>query len=325
MSMFEMTPRKRGRDDDSDSEVDDDRYVKARRLTIHTSTWTNWIQKSRPAFGEPLNYGQFPFQSHSSLPHRPSYTPSPPRLITDIRAMTPAQSDHGGLDSPSSIYGGPVISRESSRMDEDMDMDDDNDNDVRSQPPESPAFGSFSNNFMRPPKLQPSAFNSGTVNSNGRIPTPIHATFKRGSMNGLGYPASGSAGGMDMNNMHTSSMQAPPPAWKGPRQDMLSDDRSSRRMPSPISEDEDIPDTPTALTQSQLSRLSVSQAHNSADCMDMESPPPTVEASSALPPTPRGRKRSGALTGMGRVTMGYRDDCEKCRQRVPGHFSHFRT
>jgi hypothetical protein len=188
-------------------------------------------------------------------------------------------------------------------MDFDMDMDED-DTDVRSQPPESPAFASLGT-FMRPAMLQPSLFNSDSANSNGRIPTPIHPTFKRSGMNGLGYPMSGSAGGIDTSN---TPMPAPP-VWKGPKEE----DRS-RRMPSPISEDDDIPDTPTALTQSQLSRLSFSHA----DAMDTACSPHL-----SLPPTPRGRKRSGALTGMGRFSMGYKDDCEKCRQRVPGHYSHF--
>jgi hypothetical protein len=195
-----------------------------------------------------------------------------------------------------------------------MDIDDD-DMDVRSQPPESPAFNSFGNNFMRPAMLQPSLFNADAGNNNGRIPTPIHPTFKRGGMNGLGYPMSGSAGGMAMNSSHMLSTQAPSPTWKGPRQDI--DDDRIRRMPSPISEDEDIPDTPTAFTQSQLSRLSFSHA-STADQMDSES-----SSTLAPPPTPRGRKRSGALTGVGRFSMGYREDCEKCRQRVPGHYSHF--
>ncbi|CAA9966740.1 hypothetical protein PTMSG1_10099 [Pyrenophora teres f. maculata] len=291
--MFQMMARKRGRDDDSDSEFDEDRYIK----------------KARPVCSEQANYGQFSFQSSATLPHRPS--PSPPRLFTDIRSMTPAKSDYGGAQSPDSVSGGPVcLSRESSNIDYDMDMDED-DFDVRSQPPESPALYSSSNSFMRPAMLQASLFNSESSPSNGRLPTPIHATFKRGSMNGLGYPMSGSAGGLNTSNMHASSMQAPPPTWKSSRQEK--DDDRSRRMPSPISEDDDIPDTPTALTQSQLSRLSVSH-----DYMETE------DSSNLVPPiTPRTRKRSGALTGMGRFSMGYRDDCEKCRQRVPGHYSHY--
>ena len=199
-----------------------------------------------------------------------------------------------------------------------MEMDAD-DTDVRSQSPDSPMFSSIGNFFKRPAMLKPSFSNSDSVNSTSRLPTPIYPTFKRRGMNGLGYPMSGSAGAMSLTNgssgIHVPSMQAPLP-WQGSKQEI--DDEQSRRMPSPISEDEDFPDTPTAITQSQLSRLSFSNA-NAADQMDTETSTTTL----TLPPTPCGRKRSGAFTGMGRFSMGYRDDCDKCRQRVPGHYSHF--
>jgi hypothetical protein len=225
-------------------------------------------------------------------------------MPSDIGATTPAYETNSKL-----TYREPGQSSESN--DYEMDIEDD-DFDVRSQP-QSP-YGSGL--FMRPAMLNASLFGADPVNTNGRIPTPIHPTFKRGGMNGLGFPTSGSAGGVTSNGgLGVPSMQAPK-SRKNNRQE-LEEDRS-RRMPSPISEDEDIPDTPTALTQSQLSRLSFSQV-NPADQMDMEETPTTL----ALPPTPRGRKRSGALTGMGRFSMGYREDCEKCRQRVPGHYSHF--
>ncbi|KAF1948017.1 hypothetical protein EJ02DRAFT_429758 [Clathrospora elynae] len=303
MSTFHMMNAKRGRDDDSDSDREG-RYIK----------------KFRPVFNEQSNYGYTQYPSPSDLFHRSSLTPSPPRMVTNHGSMTPAQSESGGANSPDPFHGRPVgLSSESGRMDVDMSMDED-DTDVQSQPPQSSAFSS-SSNFMRPAMLQPSLFNSDSANSNGRIPTPIRPTFRRPGMNGLGYPMSGSAGGMDMHNggfgASTQSMQAPP-AWKGPRQFM--DDDRSRRMPSPISEDEGLPDTPTALTQSQLQLSRLSFSHTStADQMDTEESLTTLD----LPPTPRGRKRSGALTGMGRFSMGYRDECDKCRQRVPGHYSHF--
>lgn len=273
--------------------------------------------------------------------------------------MTPAQSDYRGSNSPESLNGGGALTSQSSHfnpLDYDMDMEDEDDLDVRSQPPESPAFSTSSSNlFMRPAMLKPSliSISSEAAANTGRIPTPIHPTFKRsgmgmgmGGMHGLGYPTSGSAGG----GLNTStsgavggvvpSMQGggrpPPPssARKGGggqhRPDMDNNDPRNRRMPSPISEDEDIPDTPTALTQSQLSRLSFSHPHpppnySSDQMMETEVSDTAAAAALALlpPPTPRGRKRSGALTGMGRFSMGYRDDCEKCRLRVPGHYSHF--
>ncbi|KAJ4376458.1 hypothetical protein N0V83_001742 [Neocucurbitaria cava] len=274
--------------------------------------------------------------------------------MRDLEAMTPAQSDYRGSNSPESLNDGPLTSQSShfNPLDYDMDMEDEDDLDVRSQPPESPAFStSTSTLFMRPAMLKPSLFSTSSeaAANTGRIPTPIHPTFKRGGMgmgmggmHGLGYPTSGSAGG-GLNTSTSgavggvSSMQGggpppPPSARKGGggqhRPDMENNDPRSRRMPSPISEDEDIPDTPTALTQSQLSRLSFSHPHppNSSDQMETEVSD-SADSAAALallpPPTPRGRKRSGALTGMGRFSMGYRDDCEKCRLRVPGHYSHF--
>lgn len=229
--------------------------------------------------------------------------------------MTPVQSDDGGVHTPDSLHGEPLLhTQDSTGMDFDMDMDmEEEDADVRSQPPESPAFSQFGTSFLRPAMLNPSLFGSEPPTLSGRIPTPIHPTFKRGGMNGLGYPTGGSAGGM---GSLPSPIQAPPPTTSARKANWPETEDRSRRMPSPISEDEDIPDTPTALTQSQLSRLSFSQSNT--DAMDTV---PTVTL--GMPPTPRGRKRSGALTGMGRFSMGYRDDCEKCRQKVPGHYSHF--
>lgn len=226
--------------------------------------------------------------------------------------MTPAHSEHSEANSPASIEDDSfVLSSPHHNVDYAMDMEEDDLDMVSSQPPDSP----FVTNF-RPAKLNPDLFSRDSpVNNTGRIPTPIYPNFHSGGMNGLGYPSSGLAGGMSMSNGFLGPSSTSTPLMQPPprKQNSQVDQDRSRRMPSPISEDEDIPDTPTALTQSQLSRLSVTN-----DRMDAEMAPPVV------PPTPtRGRKRSGALTGIGRFSMGYRDDCEKCRLRVPGHYSHF--
>jgi hypothetical protein len=214
-----------------------------------------------------------------------------------------------GVHTREEAWGGPVQSSQWTDTDYIMDLDeDDSQSDVRSQPPESP----FGGHFFRPPTLNPSSSLLSDHSSTGRIPTPIHATFNRGGMNGLGYPTSGSAGSV------TSNALPPLPGLMVRKNRQEQGNNRNRRMPSPISEDDDIPNTPTTLTESQLSRLSVSHADAEEMEMGTESAPPLV-----LPPTPRGRKRSGALTGTPRFSMGYRDDCEKCRQRVPGHYSHF--
>lgn len=301
-----MTTGKRGRDDDSDSDFDEERNLK----------------KSCPGYDSRWNYAANAANkcpSPANLPYRLSFTPSPPRNFVENGSITPAYSEHGGgADSSGPNAGGPVLDSQSSSADFDMDMDD-YDSHIRSQPSELPELGA-SNVFMRPAMLKPSLFNSDSANNTGRVATPIHPTFKRGGFNG-GYSMSGSIEAMNTSssnlNSHLLSTQLPP-AWKGQKQE--ADNDRNRRMPSPISEDEDIPDTPTAFTQSQLSRLSFSNA-NPADQMDTEQ----TSTALGLPPTPRGRKRSGALTGVGRFSMGYRDDCEKCRQRVQGHYSHFLT
>ncbi|KAH9872076.1 hypothetical protein J1614_006337 [Plenodomus biglobosus] len=302
-----MTTGKRGRDDDSDSDFDEERNLK----------------KSRPGYDSRWNYAANAankYPSPANLPYRLSFTPSPPRNFVENGSITPAYSEHGGgADSSGPNAGGPVLDSQSSSADFDMDMDED-DSHIRSQSSELPELGA-SNTFMRPAMLKPSLFNSNSANNTGRVATPIHPTFKRGGLNG-GYSMSDSIEAMNTSssnlNSHILSRQQPP-AWKGQKQE--ADNDRNRRMPSPISEDEDIPDTPTAFTQSQLSRLSFSSNANPADQMDTEQ----TSTSLGLPPTPRGRKRSGALTGVGRFSMGYRDDCEKCRQRVQGHYSHFLT
>ncbi|KAF2019680.1 hypothetical protein BU24DRAFT_125127 [Aaosphaeria arxii CBS 175.79] len=305
-------PLKRARDDDSDSE--DDRYLKkSRPFAFHGFHNVNANLSSLSNFGN---------------------QPSPPHIMQDLGAMTPAQSEQ---NSPVSVQDEQPTFSSPRQADLDMDMDmeveeeEDDFDIIGSQPPDSP----FISNFLRPAKLNFDSFSSidAAANNTGRLPTPIFPTFNgpRGPMNtsllgGVGYPSSGLAGGlsMDSGNGYLGVPQNPllqkPPTIR--KQAQVEHDRS-RRMPSPISEDEDIPDTPTALTQSQLSRLSVT---SNAERMDLES----QESSDGLPPPPgvlttpsRGRKRSGALSGKGRFSMGYRDDCEKCRQRVPGHYSHF--
>jgi len=83
-------------------------------------------------------------------------------------------------------------------------------------------------------------------------------------------------------------------------------------MPSPITEGD--MDAHTTLTGSQLARLSMS-----GDDMEMDNDFPA-----STPTTPKkGRARSGAFTEKRKYVVGYREDCEKCRNHVPGHYSHF--
>jgi len=96
--------------------------------------------------------------------------------------------------------------------------------------------------------------------------------------------------------------------------------RRGRRLPSPISEGET---SPSVIVEG-------------LEDMQMEVEQPEKET-----PTKKGHNRSkhsirswtgfgGELSGNGigmkrTFTMGYRADCEKCRNKVPGHFSHIIT
>lgn len=305
---------KRRRDDDSDS--DDDRYLKVRLSNTWTIQTTNTQQKSRPwTIQASVPWAEKHAHSTSAFSGYISRAP-PPHRVPGLEAMTPAESEYSEADSPASIPEDPhILPSPHGALDYAMQMDEEPDP-VTSQPPGSPFVANF-----RPAKLNFNLFNRDQTKHgpeiSHRIPTPIYSTFQNtGGMSGLGYPNSGFAGGMATSNGY---LGVPPDlsseATMGiSHRRQRSQDRTIR-MPSPISEDEDIPDTPTAQTQSQLSRLSVTTNY-AADRMDMEMPPPSGT------PT-RGRKRSGALTGIGRFSMGFRDDCEKCRLRVPGHYSHF--
>ncbi|PVI04863.1 hypothetical protein DM02DRAFT_145262 [Periconia macrospinosa] len=263
-------------------------------------------------------------------------TPSP-HAVPGLGNMTPAHSEYSEGNSPASIEQDPLIcSSPHHDVDYAMQMDDDDLDMVSSQPPDTP----FLPTNFRPAKLNPNLFGreppsaSGNTNNTGRLPTPIYPTFANSgmsmNMNGLGYPSSGMAGGGSLGNsclgipsLNPPLMQPPPPRKSGALHHAAEADRS-RRMPSPISEDEDIPDTPTAFAQSQLSRLTVT----SDQMMDTDAPSSAslqtlAPPSSTLSPATRGRKRSGALTGSGRFSMGYREDCDRCRLRVPGHYAHF--
>ncbi|KAI5360878.1 hypothetical protein Slin14017_G090530 [Septoria linicola] len=130
-------------------------------------------------------------------------------------------------------------------------------------------------------------------------------------------------------------------------------------VPSPIDEDE-VPTPPSAAEAagSQLSMLSVSDVDMAENgnvptiSIDPARPNlthtgPNAELESAIESEPmdcgsnniivrKQRQRSGALssgnspvraapaaTKRSGFSMGFRPDCEKCRQRVPGHMNHF--
>lgn len=212
-------------------------------------------------------------------------------------------SEPSGGNSPASFMSLPAPAE---FADVDMSIDG-NVSIAGSASPESPYR--HHNPFLRPMKL-----NSHDQFHGGRIPTPIHSTFQIGAP-----PRSLSLG---LGNEFGDPML--PGGFSRQHRPRLSNE-TDHRMPSPITED--YSETPTELTSSQLSRLSVSQNSMEDDDMDMD----TMMSSQQTPPvSPSGRGRIGRArsdaisTGHSkRVVFGYRDDCAKCRARMPGHWAHF--
>lgn len=93
------------------------------------------------------------------------------------------------------------------------------------------------------------------------------------------------------------------------------------RLPSPVVEDE--PHTPTTAAGSQLSLLSV----NDMDVDDNVATPVPSPSEIGMLAVRRQRQRSGAFISTPeaarKFSMGYRADCQKCQDRVPGHMNHF--
>jgi hypothetical protein len=150
--------------------------------------------------------------------------------------------------------------------------------------------------------LSPGSFqNDPSTSISSRIPTPIHSSFA---------PHIRAEKAFRHNDPDFADDEA-----------MIDRFRRGRRLPSPISEGE----------------MSPSVIVEGLGEMQMEVEQDIEKAS----PTKKGHSRSkhslrnwtgfgGELNGSGAnmkrsFTMGYRADCEKCRNKVPGHFSHIIT
>lgn len=93
-----------------------------------------------------------------------------------------------------------------------------------------------------------------------------------------------------------------------------------RRLPSPISEDEAL-DSPTTVAGGMLHRLDMGREGEIL---------PTSTGTATNPPRSKSwlasrRENSTEKKGKIMLSMGYRADCEKCKNKVPGHYSHFIT
>jgi hypothetical protein len=223
--------------------------------------------------------------------------------------------------------------------------------------PPSPFTQTHPHQHLHPHLNHPEKLNSPGLDAfAGRIPTPIHSNFTLPLQTQSPLHQSSPLRSRTDSFLPaaTTGQAHTLPRFAQPMKHILETDYA---MPSPIAEsplieDDDIlddMDMAADFPSSQLSRLSVSQSdgmmeldHSTAWSQRSNS----VEAGDmygrgglmfdVTPPTPTtpgrtGRARSGAFSasstpqdkGGRRVVFGYREDCEKCRMRFPGHFAHF--
>lgn len=157
--------------------------------------------------------------------------------------------------------------------------------------------------------LYPGSFQSDPSTSiAGRIPTPIYSQFSSHVRSGEKIDQS-----MTLSDSYIYNGAGPTPT------------RNNRRLPSPISEDEAI--SPSSLIQS-LGDVQM-EVEELADTIAEEPQATPKKGHTRSKHSLRNWGGFGSETpGVGirrGFSMGYRSDCEKCRMRVPGHFSHVIT
>lgn len=148
----------------------------------------------------------------------------------------------------------------------------------------------------------------------GRIPTPIYNHF----------PA---AVGSDVHmSIEEDDHAAPFQASRVSERNLTLLRR--HRLPSPISEDEDMV-SPTSGTGGMLGRLNVERAADSSwavghgpDAHSGYEARGWWNRHGFRPDVGAERERESAKWGKTVLSMGYRADCDKCRTHLPGHWSH---
>ncbi|TQV97863.1 hypothetical protein V2A60_006420 [Cordyceps javanica] len=156
----------------------------------------------------------------------------------------------------------------------------------------------------------------------GRIPTPMQSSFANQLRGQQWANATAAAGCRDIVDQPCVQCDAPP----GQNWQAL---QNNRRLPSPISESDDC----MAHSPSHSAALQAMEHPNAM--MDVEIQRPTgSDDGEGEPDSPsshrKGHTRSRHTVntwtwqpGMKRsFSIGYRSDCDKCRDKVPGHFNH---
>ncbi|OJJ42973.1 hypothetical protein ASPZODRAFT_136845 [Penicilliopsis zonata CBS 506.65] len=147
--------------------------------------------------------------------------------------------------------------------------------------------------------------------SGGHVATPIYGHFNEGTLNAPSDVM------MDDDSPTVTSSNVEhgkETAWW-----------RRRRLPSPISEDEGSGD---CLQETQFLRGQTCPASPPMKSFDglleeQDEPVMMMEATQDLEPnTTKPPQAPPVKKGRISISMGYRADCEKCRRKIPGHYSH---
>ncbi|MCJ1477162.1 hypothetical protein MMC13_005833 [Lambiella insularis] len=159
--------------------------------------------------------------------------------------------------------------------------------------------------------------------SSTRIPTPIYGYFQVSPQDAT------------MSTPTSTTSSEPIPKLTTLHEDQHDIFMRRRRLPSPISEDEDM-ESPTTMTGCMLRKLDMSATTAPHYLTDVDMMTPVTPDANLFLGSGWRDKRRGAIDGrvkdikevecgtQGKVvfSMGFRADCDKCKSRVPGHYSH---
>jgi len=288
-----------------------------------------------------------PFRDSPTSQHSTAFSST--RLIPKPPALTPAESSDEDSEiefhSPEYPPKANIPTFFSTDADMDYDMGD-------AQPfgspmfsPKTPGHALLGSSGLPSPGytqlLTVASPHNLSANANARIPTPIYGHFSNLQRTTIA-------------NANSPTAANPPPAGVVRTTNEQHDAfLRRRRLPSPICEDAPV-ESPTTLTMLQDLDMSASPASAAFPSHTADFPvhtdeipqsKPSPDFSTPFSPTfgrrkssgadsgdsnrssvSSGRRRSDAVSGGERqkfvFSMGFRADCEKCREHVPGHYSH---
>lgn len=169
---------------------------------------------------------------------------------------------------------------------------------------------------------------SSSYDASGRMPTPIQANFSTNLRATGQYWAevAGRNGLVNMGHQQTSLAQNSDGTWQTVQH--------NHTLPSPISENDNAsPDQAHMVIDGcQAHSTQYPEMQHSNAMMDVERLPIPEEVGDVASPSPPRKSHTRNLhtvnswtwqPGMKKsFSIGFRADCDKCRDKVPGHFNH---